>query len=381
MLGEGSRSNPYREDLFQKIINVQWKKQPGSVFVMGDSGAFACYLQNNIDGTLDKTELGALSGFEGQSVYQGSIWGSSYWNVGADADGKNGTPTFIMIGDDDAIQDGGTLTSNGVIMTSNDGRSWRTTHKQRPRALDDSEHARGGCNMLAVVWDPDAHSFFAEVHESYIYHSGNGSEVYWEETNILLASSDGHGWGEVGRFVRVELQLDADGNTLREDPPMDPKNGLIQPHCSPRVSDGEGARAPDGMYGYYKDPKPGNEVLVYGDALPAVNYNGGISFANPPASSLTVEITRDDVPSTQTLTPPIPVQVCAFSNWTIAVAGGPIKPGDDPSGPSQYAVVTSHDQGKTWGEWKVGSYSGWPPAITISSASLVEVRVITGQQG
>lgn len=166
--GGGSRVPPYGEDLFQRVVDINFGSFTGtgeSIFVSGD---YSCYLRAatipNLTLEQDWKGLGPLMFGTG-----GGNYGSTYAMI-------NSRPTFLMCGSGDNY----TYYDHGpIIAISHDGDHWETVF--RVSANDDPAGVEFyGYAVHDLVWDPEANAFFAQTSE-----------------HIVLRSRTGYGWAVV----------------------------------------------------------------------------------------------------------------------------------------------------------------------------------------
>src|SRR5262245_19125177 len=123
----------FKEDFFERIINVKWSVG-GGVFVLGISHV---------------------------STAKASIYGGAYGYVNAGNVGKQGTPVFVLCG-----QLGHEIADTaGAIWASNDGRTWTRVYVTTSLTTDNDTTID---SIVAVTWDPKAKTFYAELNH---YHS------------------------------------------------------------------------------------------------------------------------------------------------------------------------------------------------------------------
>lgn len=292
---------PLPLDFLKQIINVHWGG--GVSFVSGADGESASddlvrYIK--FQNTSDPTEarwvgLGSLS-FSNAAFCECS----SYGYVGADEDGKNGNPVFLLGGQDLADD-----TTRGVIMASRDGKNWSEVYRL-PQGNDDESQVFG------LVWD--GHQFWG----------GAGHLVYtapgFHQDDVLLSSHDGFSWTEAGRAITHSSATIGGGYD----------HGLLAAKCSDRVLDQFENGVPDGVYGYDK----GKDILIRPTTLQTIIYQSGVLglAANPPSPTV--------LRNGKSVNVGIPVMAVAYAGGVWVAVGG------TDSGQPQSAH--SFDDGNTW---------------------------------
>jgi hypothetical protein len=275
-------------DILTRVINVHWAG--GAVFVAAEGGGNLYYLntaKTNKDGLPSWENLGKFIDTDGTD--------DPFFHVGS-AHGLVGeakTSTFVVVS-----YGGGTL-GTGAIFASQDGLAWSkvfTLSKEQP-------DRNTSATMFGVVWDGSA--FWAGAHQSI---DVTFDDPRLSEIDILLTSSDGLRWQEVGRHVTVVDTSDPAGV------PPEYTRGLLADHCSNRVVDSLGNGLPDGFYGY----DPDRELLIKPKGLPAIDYYfGGVVYGNP--SGVTIQNSgAGTIPSN----PGLPTSCVARSGGHWVAAGG-----------------------------------------------------------
>lgn len=247
-----------------------------------------------------------------------------YANVGADADGKGGTPTFVAGG-----AWGSSRGQPARIMASNDGANWINTYS-----------SKGTGAVYRVCWDEQEHAFYAAYQDDSEGDTG-GTDTY----DVLLRSATGSGWSEVSRKQVGGIGFDLPPNYV---------NPIVN-HGGTKVKDANGNYVPNCFWGYNKATK----TLIFPDPP----YGAGSDHIG---EQLKIEREREDGTKEITKT------TLSFDTiWAVAFAGGiwhaagqkdETSPGQGGTG----RIATSTDDGKTWEvtfEGKAGN-----PIASIASA-------------
>lgn len=297
---------PLRLDPLMTIVNFGGKPGGGS-FTTGDECCeqYFCKIKKLKDDQ-NWEFLGSLGFSE-----SGNTNGASYKNIGANAKGENGTPTFVLIGTNFSGE-GDHDSEVAIIMTSHDGQNWF----QSARITED-RGSSGSAAGMGVVWDESAHAFYAVVHTD-IHFDGDpppDSEV-WE---ILYRSSTGTSWGQAGKRQMGENE-EVEGT-------------LLPPHYRNKA----GTR--DGIFGYWEKKDEHAKVIesVLVECNNPCRMEVGDGFIHPGAGgSITITHKVGKKTKTNTVSPGC-AALCATFAGNILVCGG--KGG---------AITSSIDMGKTW---------------------------------
>ena len=353
-IGGGGDLKPHGEDYFNRITNVHWPKKRSvtseSIFAMGDLGSNVCYVGgakvDDASGTItpaDVVPLGTLD-FD-----DGAIYGSSCHIFRTGVSGAGDRPVFILCGYKNTPGPG----DNGIIVTSNDGKNWTTVYTIF-RTYDDTH--RGDAWVFAVVWDSNA--FYAGAHKwVQTFKERDDGAAYLSEQkefDILLRSTDGMSWSEVGSqdFVIYSSPDGYGAGTNHGDPPWG-ENGLLASHCRNGI--------PDGFSYYFSDLDTSTEIYIRPGTLPTANYNYGDISATDPSDSVLIDIKiGGETPISRSTSPGFPVCGVAYSGGVIVAVGGTEVISVDRKGPSKFAI--SYNRGESW---VAGSYSGVPPVNTV----------------
>lgn len=263
----------YGEDFLQRIIAVHWRTPglvEGGVFIAGDGDGNIFNLRVGPGAELDEhTGLPAWKNLGTLGVGLSWVQGSSHAVVDR---GANKEPVFVLVGGT-----GGTG-GVGVIMASADGLSWSRVYTQTVAGGPVSTDRGQGANVWAVVWDEKDKNFYAAGHQSFDREVDPG-DPHLYECDILLKSSDGHSWSEVGR-VNNAWDSSVIGTTWAPYP-----TGLLDAHCNKRATDDLGNGLPDGFYKYDST----NNIMIVPTKVVDLDYLfGGIGVNYIPPSSVTV---------------------------------------------------------------------------------------------
>jgi hypothetical protein len=224
---------------------------------------------------------------------------------------SHGKATFIMVG----AYNSGTTHAYGVIMASTNGLDWQEVYTGRKFG---DVPTLVGSNVFGVVWD--GNQFWAGAHEE---HNGDVALGEVHQDDILLNSTDGLSWTEVGRKV-IDFY----------DWPAGYTKGLLVPHCSGAVKDTNGNGVPDGIYGIRRNEAGDVLTVIHPTVVPTIDYLvGGSSVPTDPGNVVRNGEAVD-----------VGIHVtCVANTGNIWVAGG----GEFAAG-ARAASSYSFDDGITW---------------------------------
>lgn len=300
----GADPTPIRLDPLQAIVNFGGKGGAGT-FVTGDECCGnMCGVYDNLKDPADWTFLGELGFSSG-----GNTNGASYRNLGADKDGKNGTPTFVLVGCNFGSQSG--EDQFGVIMTSHDGSNWFQSAK-----ITEEGGNRNSATCMGIVWDEKAHAWYVSVQTDISFGDPDVDDILWQK---LYRSSNGLSWSEAGR------------QRIFQDEP--PSEGMLVAH----YHNAAGTR--DGIFGYWEkrdeSGKISESILVEAENPCFANVVGGsIDVGGGGNVLITHKLGRKTKVSS--VYPGVSA-LCATFAGNIMVAGG-----------IGGTITSSVDMGKTW---------------------------------
>lgn len=313
----------------QNIVNVKWGPGDGSFVTAGmfwvTSGE-ARYAKLTADGAerTKWTGIGRIGFF--------NTMGGAYAMVGADADGKGGTPTFVMLGYSDSD------VHDCEIQLSNDGKNWKHVYYW-DRLSEDETHS-SAASLNAAVWDEKEKAFFVAAGLDQSIFDLEAGTSYVTEWDVLLRSADGRSWSEVGRQVLPTVSEKVEHSSM------------ILGHCSDKVKDSRGFSVPDGFYGEKTIDKTSNSSLIIAPSIPrkvlyGINDGAGVIPIRADEQSSSVAITaHGETTTSSSADVGFPVFSVAYAGniWIATGSAATLTFTDADKG----RTAVSTDDGETW---------------------------------
>lgn len=355
-IGGGGALKPHGEDFFNRIVNVHWPKKGGVV-----GGVF-------------------IAGFNWMYADRFSVF--------AGAASQDQEKPGLALGGQGQIS---STDYQAQIYFSGDGGSWSRVWTDPDTIQSDDD--RWTSHVLAMVWNSDTKTFYAEVWQSNNHYAkrddGVGYLKHIKDYMALFSSSDGAGWGTAGREM-VYYYEGGDGyaaGTTVLDNHGRGGPGLIGPYCSGTAKDASGNPLPDGIFSHWEIKDLDGSIIESGTAVPDpppdFSHEGGSGGAIS-SGSTNIVLTHSKqglAPIVTTVSPGIHLQAVAFvGNVLVAVGGDPTAM---PWGPGQIAV--SSDLGETWKKIEggaagyysivIGAPSPMPAIYAFSDGSAAKVEL------
>lgn len=380
---------PLGLDFLSQVVNVQWTG--GGRFVMGDQwGYSAAVEQEKNDAPPKITNLGILD--FGIDPNDGRVMGSSYhlFIVVNEKGESTKNPVFLLCGIRDDYGQGPISGSNtvGIIMASRDGLDWKRVFTLPNESSNGTtKPIRGAAQIMGVVWDDNAKAFYGcgHIFKSYFNQRRDPPSLadpdprpvtyveLVEEIDVLMSSPDGFAWTESGRNVFTRSTNYGGLNPIIYPYPDPLGYGLMLPHCPDRggLKDYYGNNLQDGVVHYWKDPKSKEKISICstGD-IPSIDYvGGGLRPADPGSHSIKIMETDSKGEEKMVVVDVgIPVQAVSAAGDVIIAVGGSSIDGFPPNGPVDFSISIDKES------WKVATYEGGPPAVTVSGAPLQDLK-------
>lgn len=338
-IGGGGDLKPHGEDFFNRIKNVHWPKR-------GKPSARGIFIAASNDGTIHYLRVGSDGPTDDQTGVP--IW---QYVAGPFVDSRTGydllisgvacSPEVFV-----AVGAGGSTDGTGYIYASRDGIGWSQVYVQ-PR---EQEARCTGASVFAVTWDGS--SFWAGAHFSLNRENlGEPGDHRVLEYDLLLHSSDGFSWAEVGRHEILFIDADNPGG-----PSDDYTRGLLADHCSSRVVNSYGNGLPDGYYGYADAG-----LLIAPSDLPVVDYFFG--FISVYGGGITVQSSGTEVQEIPSDTGLSSTYAVAHADGIWVAAGGTIAP--EGGGSCEAAILIPSSTTKTGAAWTRTNPGGAQAIVTI----------------
>lgn len=340
----------YQDGLFSRIVGIHFPEEPipsTASFAVGDNDGFISF-----GGFKAGSESWSVVG----SIPEAAPGGGAFIFGAASSNtvqvGKQGQPVLVMGG---SVKQEASVNTVPYIMASRNGRSWQQVWVDGE--VTDSENDRWQSTLMAMVWNPEEKTFYAEVnqaHQHFISTEDGFKLEYDQGAQILLRSSNGQSWSETQRRIIWYIQYYPTYSVGVDSQTYANTDGLIIPHCSNRAKDGRGTPLPDGLFGYWEQRDSDGHLIFGIKAVPTrpleVEYiNAGIRFTDN-LSSVDIVVVEGGKEISYTSDVGFPVSGAACFGNVIAVVGG------GQNFPAQTAV--SLDRGKTWNHGSTSSNFG-----------------------